>query len=135
MREEQRLRVLEKSVLRKTLRPKKDKVTGEWRKLHDEELHDTYKYSSPNIIRVSKGRRMKWAGHVARIGGGRGEYKALMGRHDEKRPPGRPRHRWEDNAKMDLQEVGWGGMDWIDLAQNRDKWQAVVNAGMNLWVP
>jgi hypothetical protein len=97
------------------------------------ELNDLY--SSPNIIRVIKSRRMRWAGHVARMGEKRGAYRVLVGRPQGRRPLERPRRRWEDNIKMDVQEVGWGGMDWIDMAQDRDRWQALVNAVINLWVP
>jgi hypothetical protein len=97
------------------------------------ELNDLY--SSPNIIRVIKSRRMKWAGHIARMGEGRGAYRVLVGRPEGRRPLGRPRRRWEDNIKIDLQEVGWGGMDWIDMAQDRDIWRALVNAVMNFRVP
>ena len=88
--------------------PKRDEVTGEWRKLHNEELRDLY--SLPNIVRVVKSRRMRWAGHVACRGEGRGVHRVLMGKPEGKRPLGRPRCRWEDNIKMDLQEVGgvWG---------------------------
>ena len=78
---------------------------------------------------------MRWAGHVARKGERRGVYRVLVGKAEGKRPLGRPRHRLEDNIKMDLQEVRYGGMDWIDLTQDRDKWQAVVNAVVILWVP
>jgi hypothetical protein len=85
---------------------KRDKVTGEWRRLHNEELDDLY--SSPIIIRVTKSRRMWWAGHVARMGEGRGAHRILVGRPEGRRPLGRPWRRWEDNIKMDLQEVGWG---------------------------
>jgi hypothetical protein len=92
-------------------------------------------YSSSNIIRVIKARRMRWVGHVARTGEERGAYRILGGRPEGRRSLARPRGRWEDNIKMDLQEVGWGGMDWIDLAQDRDRWRAVVNAVMNLRVP
>jgi hypothetical protein len=98
-----------------------------------EELNDLY--SSPNIIREIKSRRMRWAGHVARKGEGRGAYRVLVGRSEGRRPLGRPRRRWEDNNKMDLQEVGWGCMDWIDMAQDRDRWRAVVSAVINLRVP
>ena len=108
-------------------------MTGEWRKLHIEELNDLH--SSPNIIWVIKSRRMRWAGHVAHMGERRGIYKVLMGKSEGKRPLGRPRRRWEDNIKMDLQEVGCGGMDWIKLAEDRDRWQALVSAVMNLRVP
>jgi len=91
-------------------------------------------YSSPNIVRVIKSRRMRWAGNLARMGEVRDVYRVLVGRPERKRPPGRPRHRWEDNNKMDLQEVGCGGMDWIELAQERNRWRAIVNAVMNLRV-
>ena len=132
LREERRLRVFENRVLR-IFGPKRDEVTGEWRKLHNEELH--YLYSSPNIVQVIKSRRMRWVGHVARMGEGRGVYRVLVAKPEGKRPLGRPRRRWEDNIKMDLQEVGCGDMDWIELAQDRDRWWALVNAVMNLRVP
>jgi hypothetical protein len=96
--------------------PKRDEVTGELRKLHD-------LYSSPSIVRVIKSRIMRWAGHVTRMGEERGVYRVLVGKLEGKRPLGRPRHRWEDNRRMDLQEVGCGGMDWIGLAQDRDRWR------------
>ena len=86
-------------------------------------------------MRVIKSRRMRWAGHVARMGEGRGVYRVLVGKPERKRPLGKPRHRWEDNIKMDLQKVGCGVTDWIELAQDRDKWRALVNAVMNLRVP
>jgi hypothetical protein len=108
-------------------------VTGEWRRLHNEELNE--RYPSPNIIRVIKSRRMRWVGNVARMGEGRGAYRILVGRPEGRRPLGIPRCRWEDNIKMDLQEVGWEGMDWIDMAEDKDRWWAVVNAVMNLQVP
>jgi hypothetical protein len=104
---------------------RRDEVTGELRKLHNEELNDMY--SSPSTVRVIKSRRMRWAGHVARMGERRGVYRNLVGKPEGKRLRGRPRHRWEDNIKMDLQEVGCGGMDWIELAQDRDRWQVLVN--------
>ena len=113
--------------------PKRDEVTGEWRRLHNEELHDLY--SSTNTVRVIKSRKMRWVGHVARLGESRVVYRVLVGKPEGKRPLGRPRHRWEDNIKMDLQEVGCGGVDWIEVAQDRDRWQALVNAVMNLRVP
>jgi hypothetical protein len=120
-------------MLRRIFGSKKDEVTGEWRTLHNEELHDLY--SSPTIVRVIKSRRMRWTGHVARIGEGRGVYRVLMGKPEGKSPLGRPRCRWENNIKMDLQEVGCEGMDWIELAQDRDRWRTLVNAVMNLRVP
>jgi len=92
-------------------------------------------FSSPNTTWAIKSRRMGWAGHVARMGERRGVYRALVGKPEGKRPLGRLRRRWEDNIKMDLEEVGCGGMDWIDLAQDRDRWPAVGNAVMNLRVP
>jgi len=94
--------------LRRTFGPKRDKVTGEWRKLHNEELNNLY--SSPNIVRVIKPRRMRWVGYVAHMGEGRGVYRVLVGKPERRRPLGRPRHRWEDNIRMDLREVGvWTG--------------------------
>jgi hypothetical protein len=108
-------------------------VTGGWRKLHNEELHGLY--SSPNIVRVIKARRMRWAGHVERMGEVRGAYNMLVGRAEGRRPLGRPRRRWEDNMKMDLREIGFENVDWIHLAQDRDRWRAVVNTVMNLQVP
>jgi hypothetical protein len=118
--EEHRLKVFENRVLRRIFGPKRDGVTGEWRRLHNEELNDLY--SSPTIIRVIKSRRIRWAGHVARMGEGRGACRVLVGKPEGRRTLGRPRHRWEDNIKIDLQEVGWGGgIDWIDMAQDRDR--------------
>jgi hypothetical protein len=108
-------------------------VTGGWRKLHNEELHDLY--SSPNIIRIIKSRRMRWAGHVTRMGEKRNAYRLLVGKPEGKRPLGRPRRKWVDNIKMDLLEISWGGVDWVFLAEDRDKWRALVNAVMNLRVP
>ena len=110
-----------------------DEVTGEWRKLNNEELKGLY--STPNIVRVIKSRRMRWAGHVARMGEGRGVYGVLVGKPEGNRPLGRPRRRWEDNIRMDLQEVGLGYEDWIGLAQDRDRWRALVSAVRNLRVP
>jgi hypothetical protein len=133
LREEHRLRVFENSALSRIFGPKRDEVTGGWRKLHDEELHGLY--SSPSIVRVIKARRMRWAGHVARMGEVRGAYNILVGRPKGRGPLGRPRRRWDDNIKMDLREVGFGGVDWIHLAQDRDRWRALVNTVMNLRVP
>jgi hypothetical protein len=87
------------------------------------------------MIRISKSRGMRWAGHVARMREKRNAYRILVGKLEGKRPPGRPGCRWEDNIRMDLRDIGWGGMDWIDLAQDRDQWRALVNMVMNLWVP
>ena len=108
-------------------------LSGEWRKLHNEELSDLY--SLPNIVRVVKSRRMRWAGHVARMGQGRVVHRVLVGRPEGKRPLGRPRRRWGDNIKMDLHEVGGGCEDWMELAQDRDRWRALVSTVMNLRVP
>ena len=110
-----------------------DEVTGEWRKLNNEELNDLYSLS--NIVRVVKWRRMRWAGHVARMGEDRGVHRVLVGKPGGKRPLGRPRRRWEDNIKMDLQEVGGGRGDWMKLAQYRDGWRALVGTVRNFRVP
>jgi hypothetical protein len=95
-------------------------VTRGWRKLHNEELHGLY--SSPSIVRVMKARRMRWVGHVACMGEVRGAYNILVGKPEGRRTLGRPRHRWEDNIKMDLGEIGSGDVDWIHLAQDGDRW-------------
>jgi len=116
LREERRLRVFENRVLRRVFGPKRDDVTGEWKKLHNEELRDLY--SLPNIVRVVKSRRMRWVGHVARMGERRGVHRVLVRKPEGKRPLGKPRRRWEDNIKTDLREVR-GGADWMDLAQDR----------------
>jgi hypothetical protein len=105
----------------------------EWRKLHNEELHNLY--SSPNIIKIIKSRRMRWAGHVTRIGEKRNVYRLLVGKPEGKRPVGRPRCRWIDNIKMDLLETGLSVVDWIRLPQDRYRWRALVNSVMNLRVP
>jgi hypothetical protein len=108
-------------------------VTSGWRKLHNEELHGLY--SSPSIIKVIKARRMRWAGHMVHMGEVRGAYNILVGRPEGRRPLGRPRRRWEYNIKMDLREIGFGDVDLIHWAQDRDRWWALVNTVMNLWVP
>jgi len=125
--------VFENMVLRRIFGPRRDEVTGEWRRLHNEELNDLY--SSPNIVRVIKSRRMRWAGRVAHVGEERGLCRVLVGKPEGKRPQGRPRRRWVDNIRMDLQEVGCGYMDWIGLAQDRDRWWTLVSAVMYLRVP
>ena len=125
--------MFENRVLRKIFGPRRDEVTGEWRILHNEELNDLY--SSPNIVRVIKSRRMRWAGHVARMGEKSGVYRVLLGKPEGRRPLGRPRRRWAENIRMELQEVGCVYMDWIGLAQDRDRWRTLVSAVMNLRVP
>jgi hypothetical protein len=119
-------------VLRRIFGPKRDKVTGEWRELHNQELNDLY--SLPNIVQVVKLRRMRWAGHVAHMGEDRGVHRVLVGKLEGKRPLGRPRRRWKD-ITMDLQEVGGGRGDWMELAQDRDGWRALVGTVRNFRVP
>jgi hypothetical protein len=124
--------VFENKVLRRTFGAKRDEVTGGWRKLHNEELHDLY--SSPSIIRIIKARRVRLAEHVARMGEKRNAYRLLVGKTEGKRPLWRPRRRWVDNIRMDLVEVEWGGVDWIGLTQDRDRWRALVTSVLNLRV-
>jgi hypothetical protein len=131
LREEHRLRVFVNRVLR-IFGPRREE-NGSWRKLHNDELHSVY--SSPNIVRVIRSRRLRWAGHVARMVEGRGVYRDLVGRPEGKRPLGRPRRRWEDNIKMDLREIGIDGANWIQLAQDRVQWRVFLNTVMNLRVP
>jgi hypothetical protein len=118
-------------VLRRIFGPKREE-DGSWRKLHNE-LRNLY--SSPNIVRVIKSRRMRWVGHVARMGEGRDVYRILVGRPESKRPLGRRRRRWEDNIKLDLRERGIYVVNWIRLAQDRVQWRAFVSTVMNLRVP
>jgi hypothetical protein len=120
LREEHKLRVFENRVLMRIFGAKGDEVTGEWRKLHKKELHDLY--SSPSKIRIIKSRRIRWAGHVARMGEKRNAYRLLVGKPEGNRPLGRPRRRWVDNIRMDLGEVGSSDVDWIGLAQDRKRY-------------
>jgi hypothetical protein len=124
--------VFENRVQRRIFGPKRVEVMEEWRKLHNGELHNLY--SSPDVIRQIKSRRTRWAGHVARMGEGRDMYRVLVGKLEGKRPLGRRRRRWEDGIKMDLRETGCGDVEWIHLAQDMNRWRAVVNAVTNLWV-
>jgi hypothetical protein len=123
LRDERRLRSFEN----------RDELTGEWRKQNREELNDLY--YTPNIIPTIKSKRMRWAERIVRMGERRVIYRVLVGKPEGKRPLGRPRRKWEDDIKMDLQEVGWRDMNWIDLTKNRDSWRALENAVMNLRVP
>jgi hypothetical protein len=129
--DECRLSVFENRVLRNIFGPKTEE-DGSWKNLHNDELLDLY--SLPNIVRVIKSRRMRWAGYVARMGEGRGIYRVLIGRPKGKRPLGRPRRRWEDNIKLDLREIRIDGVNWIQLAQDRVQWRAFVNTVINLRV-
>jgi hypothetical protein len=132
VREEHKLRVFENWVLRRIFGPKRDGVTGGWRKLHNVELH--HLYSLPSTIRIIKSRRMRWAGHVARMEKNN-VYRLMVGKPEGKRPLGKPRRRWTDKIKVDLLERGLSVVDWIGLAQDRYRWRALVNSVMNLWVP
>jgi hypothetical protein len=131
--EKRRVRVFENRVLRRIFGPKRDEVTREWRKLHNEELNDLY--FLPTIVRVVKWRRMRWAGHVARMGEDRGVHRVLVGKPEEKRPLDKPKRRWKDNIKMDVQEVGSDRGDWMELAQDRDRWRALMGTMRNFRVP
>jgi hypothetical protein len=133
LREEHRLRVFQNRVLRRILVPKRDEVTGEWRKLHNEELNGLY--SSSNIFRVIKSRRVRWAGHVARMRERRCAFSILVGKLEGKRSLTRPGRRRADNIKVDIQEEGCACVDWIELARDRDRWRALVNVVMNFRVP
>jgi hypothetical protein len=131
LREEHRLKVFENRLLMKIFGPERDEVTGEWRKLHNEELCDLC--SSRSIIRIIKSTRMRWAGHVTRMDK-RNAYRLLVGKPEGKRRLGSPRRKWVDNTRMDLGEMGWGDVDWIGLAQDRNRWRALVNSVLNLRV-
>jgi hypothetical protein len=133
LREERRLRVFENGVLRRVFGTKRDEVTGEWRKLYNEELNELY--SLPHIVRVVKSRRMRWAGHMARMVEEREVHRVLVVKPEGKRPVGRPRRRWEYDIKIDVQEVGGGRGDWTELAQDRDGWQALVSTVKNFRFP
>jgi hypothetical protein len=131
LREEHRLKVFENKVLWRKFEPKRDEVMGGWRKLQNKELHDLY--SLPDIIRMIK--LMWWVGHVAQKGVKRNAYKLLAGKPEGKRPLGRPRPRWVNNIRIDLVDIGLGGLDWIGLVQDRYRWRELVSVVMNLHVP
>jgi hypothetical protein len=116
-------------TLRRIFGPKRDDVTGEWRKLRNEELQNLYSF--PDIIRQIKSRRMRWVGHVAHMVEERNVYRVMVGKLEGNRPLGRPRHISEDGIRMDLREIGWGSVEWIELAQDRDRWWALVNIVKN----
>jgi hypothetical protein len=125
--------VSENRVLRTIFGSKRVEVKGGWKQQHNEELHNFY--SSPSIIRMIKSRRLRRAGNVARMKEKRNAYRILVENPEGKRPVGRPTRRWLDNIKMDLREIGWGGMQWIDVVQDRGQWRALVITVMNLRVP
>jgi hypothetical protein len=126
--------VFENRRLRKIFAPKRDEVTGCWTKLHNEELHNLYSF--PSIIRMIKSMRIRWVEHVARmVAEKKNAYRILVRKPEGKRPQGRPWRRWGDNIRMDFREIGWSGLDGIDLAQDRDQWRALVNTVINLRVP
>jgi hypothetical protein len=131
LRDKYILRIFENRVLRRIFGPKREE-DGSWTKLHNDELHSLY--SSPNIVRVIKSRRMRWVGHVTRMGERRGVYRVLVWRSEGKRPLGRPRRMWEDNTEMELREIGIDEANWIRLAQDRVRWWGFVNTVMNVRV-
>jgi hypothetical protein len=131
LRDEHGLRVFENRVRSRIFGPKRDEVTGCWKKkLHN----DDSLYSSPNIIRMIKSRKMRWAGHVARMGETKNAYRILVGKPEGGRPLGRPRHKWVYNIKIDHRGIGWDNVDWVNLGQDRDRWRALVNTMMNIRV-
>jgi hypothetical protein len=132
LKEEHRLRVFENRVLRRIFGPKREEDAS-WRKVRNDELHSLY--SSPNIFRVIKSRRMRWARRVARMGEGRGVYRILGGEPEGKRLLGRPGRKWEDNIKIYLREIGINGANWIRLTQDSVRWRAFVNTVANVLVP
>jgi hypothetical protein len=127
------LRAFQNRVLKRIFGPKRDGVTGGWRKLHNEELHNLY--SSPSIIRIIKSTRVRWVGHVVRMGEKRNVYRLLVGNPEGKRPIGRPRRSWIGDIKMDLLEIELNDVDWIGLTEDRYCWRALENAVINLRVP
>jgi hypothetical protein len=133
VREEHVLRVFEDRVLRRIFGLKRDEMVGGGRKLHNNDLHNLH--SSPSIIIMISLRRMRWVVHVERLWEMRNAYRILVGNPEGKRPLGRHRRRWKDNIIMDRREIGWVGMDWIDLALDRDQWKALVDTVMNRRVP
>jgi hypothetical protein len=133
LREVHRLGLFEHRVLRRIFGPKRVEVTGEWRKLHNEELHDVYSSPSASMITIIKARRMRWEGHVAQMGEIRKACRLLVGKTEGRRPLGRPRRMWVD-IRGNLGEVGWSDVDWIGLAQKRDRWSALENSALNLRV-
>jgi hypothetical protein len=133
VREEHKLRMFENRVLRRIFGPKRDGVSGGWRKLHNEELHNLY--SSPLIIRIIKSERMRWVGHVARMGPQKNMHTLLVGKLEGKRQLEKPRRKWADNIKMNFVEAGWVSVNWIVVAQNKNKLRALVDAVMSLQVP
>jgi hypothetical protein len=128
LREKHRLSVFENKALRRIFGPKRFEATEDWRKLHNEELHNLC--SSPDIIRLIKSRRTKWTRYVARMR----EKRIFVGKPEGTRPLGRSRRRWVGNIKIDMRDIGWDGMEWIDLAQYRDQCKTLVNTVMNLLV-
>ena len=125
--------MFENKILRKIFGDKGDEITGEWRKLHNTELYALY--SSPNIIKNLESRRLRWAGHVARVKQSRNAYRVLVGKPEGNRLLGRQRHGWKDKIKMDLMEVGCDPRGWVVLAEDRDQWWTYVKAVMSLRVP